>query len=85
MTREEIIQMAEDAGFAVPRHEKAENLLEFFEFAKLVAEREREAIAQMVEDAPPLVHFCKNNNGGCLVCGFTPSLAAKTIRARGQA
>jgi hypothetical protein len=50
-----------------------------------VIEQEREVIAQMLEDAPPLVDFAKNDQGGCLMCGFTPKLAAQTIRARGQA
>jgi hypothetical protein len=50
-----------------------------------VIEQEREAIAQMLEDAPPLVDFAKNDQGGCLMCGFTPKLAAQTIRTRGQA
>jgi hypothetical protein len=47
-------------------------------------EAEREAIAQMVEDAPPLAEFVKNDKGGCMVCGFTPKLAAAAIRARGE-
>ena len=46
---------------------------------------EREAIAQMIEDAPALMEFAQNDQGGCLMCGFTPKLAAETIRARGQA
>jgi hypothetical protein len=50
-----------------------------------VIEQEREAIAQMLEDAPPLVDFAKNDQGGCLMCGFIPKLAAQTIRARGKA
>ena len=54
------------------------------DFAKLVAASEREAIAQMIDDAPPLVNFGKNELGGCLMCGFTPKLAAKVIRARGD-
>jgi hypothetical protein len=45
---------------------------------------EREAIAKMFEEAPRLVEFAKNDMGGCLVCGFTPRLAAESIRARGQ-
>jgi hypothetical protein len=45
---------------------------------------EREAIAQMIEDAPALVQFAQNDKGGCMVCGFTPKLAAQSIRARGQ-
>jgi len=52
-------------------------------FAELVAAQEREAIAQMFEGAPALVQFAQNDKGGCLVCGFTPRLAAETIRARG--
>ena len=51
---------------------------------RVVAE-EREGIAQMIEDAPALMEFAQNDQGGCLMCGFTPKLAAKTIRARGQA
>lgn len=43
---------------------------------------ENEAIAQMIEDAPPLVDFAKNEQGGCVICGFTPKLAAFTIRER---
>lgn len=46
---------------------------------------EREAIAQMIEDAPALMEFAQNDQGGCLICGFTPKLAANSIRARGQA
>jgi len=53
-------------------------------FAALVAAAEREAIAQMIENAPPLVKFAQNNKGGCMVCGFTPKLAATSIRARGE-
>ena len=48
---------------------------------RVVAE-EREGIAQMIEDAPALMEFAQNDQGGCLMCGFTPKLAAKTIRAR---
>ena len=43
---------------------------------------EREAIAQMIEDAPTLMADVRNNEGGCLICGFTPRLAATAIRAR---
>lgn len=53
-------------------------------FAEYVAQAEREAIAQMVEDAPALVDFAKNEKGGCMVCGFTPKMAATAIRARGE-
>jgi hypothetical protein len=52
-------------------------------FANLVAAEEREAIAQMIEDSPPMTSFAQNEMGGCVVCGFTPKLAALTIRERG--
>ena len=51
-------------------------------FAELVAKSEREAIAQLIEDSPLLVEFAQNDQGGCLMCGFTPKLAAQFIRAR---
>ena len=44
---------------------------------------EREAIARMFEGAPALVQFAQNDQGGCLVCGFTPKLVIEAIRARG--
>jgi hypothetical protein len=44
---------------------------------------EREAIARMIEDSPPMVSFAQNEMGGCVMCGFTPKLAALTIRERG--
>jgi len=56
-----------------------------YHFAKLVAKAEREAIAQMIEEAPELVQFAQNDKGGCMVCGFTPKLATQSIRARGRA
>ena len=94
MTKEEIIEMLrascdkdrvdpEQNGFWVIVTEELEA------FAKLVAakaaEKEREAILQMFEHAPALVDFAKNDQGGCLICGFTPEIAIKSIRARGQA
>jgi len=52
---------------------------------RLAVEAEREAIAKMIEDAPALMDFARNDQGGCLMCGFTPKLAAQFIRTRGQA
>lgn len=77
LNKDDIIRMAKEADlwgeiYAMQR------------FAELIAAAEREAIAQMIEDAPPLVDFAKNEQDGCIVCGFTPKLAALTIRARGQ-
>ena len=88
MTQDEIIKVAHKAGLHIATDVNWMPIigLEYAErFAKLVAEHEREVIAQMIEDAPPLVDFAKNDQGGCLMCGFTPKLAAHYIRARGQA
>ena len=82
MNRDDIIRMAEEAsggrqpdGWGVMLdHEQLER------FASLVASAEREAIAKMIEDVPPLVSFAQNDKGGCMICGFTPKLAAETIR-----
>ena len=83
-----IIEMAREAGFEFNRlgctytSGYLENYLD--RFAELIRADEREAIAQMIEDAPPLMEFAQNDKGGCLVCGFTPKLAADAIRARGN-
>ena len=82
MKRELIIEMAQEAGFELPWSIKDQEKLE--RFANLVAAAEREAIAQMFEDAPALVPFAQNDKGGCMVCGFTPKLAIEAIRARGD-
>ena len=90
MTRDDIIRMAKEVGirlmgdgFGKPDRTDVWATQDEFEcFANLVAAAEREAIAQMIEDAPPLVNFATNALDGCIVCGFTPKLAAKTIRER---
>ena len=87
MNREDIIRMAREAGFNVEKGYllRITGIDEDLErFAALVASAEREAIAQMIEDAPALMEFAQNDQGGCLMCGFTPKLAAKTIRATGD-
>ena len=86
MTKEEIIEMARQAGFV--DYELDDGTTNAFDeryeaFARLVAAKEREAILQMFEHAPALVDFAKNDQGGCLICGFTPEIAIKSIRARG--
>ena len=91
MTRDDIIKLAREAGLlncdcCLPFWEEddQENWKRFFvNFAALILAAEREAIAQMIEDAPTLVE--SNKHGGCLMCGFTPKLAAAFIRARGKA
>jgi hypothetical protein len=45
MTKDEIIEMAKKCGWDNP----ANNMMPLYEFAKLVAQHEREAIAKMVE------------------------------------
>jgi uncharacterized membrane protein len=82
MTQDEIIEMARQAD-VIQGFNSVHPSIEAF--AKLVAQHEREVIARMFEDAPPLVDYVKNDQGGCLICGFTPTLVAKHIRARGQA
>ena len=49
----------------------------------LVAAHEREAIAQMFDDSPKLISSAQNSEGGCLICGFTPKIAAAAIRQQG--
>ena len=81
MTRQEI-----DTLWHKAMHESIKDNEDFtrYHFAGLVAAAEREGIAKMIEDAPPLVEFAQNEHGGCMVCGFTPKLAAHAIRARGE-
>ena len=88
MTQDEIIEMAKQSGLINKDYDSS--FLNKFtyaveNFAKLVAQHERELIAEIIEDAPDLVEFAQNEQGGCLMCGFTPKLAAEYIRARGQA
>ena len=81
MTRDEIIKLAREAG--MPSLSLIDiGYLE--KFAALVAAAERESIAQTIEDAPALMADVQNNEGGCLICGFTPRLAAAAIRVGGQ-
>jgi uncharacterized protein (UPF0216 family) len=86
--KRQVLELAREAGAVFPadgsyhqfeRHEDLER------FAELVRADEREQIAQMIEDALALVEFAQNDKGGCAICGFTPKLAAESIRARGQA
>ena len=84
MTNEEVMQLMTDMGL----HEGGiENWVMDNAWVLVVnkaIEKEREAILQMFEHAPALVDFAKNDQGGCLICGFTPEIAIKSIRARGQ-
>ena len=85
MNREDIIRMALDCGYWAEKfvEKNCVGFERFFDAAFAAgAATEREAIAQMIEDAPPLVEFSQNDKGGCMVCGFTPKLASAAIRAR---
>jgi hypothetical protein len=79
----DIIEMAREAGWP-------DSLIspvitaKLSEFATIVAAHEREQIAQMIEEGPPLMPFAQNAQGGCVICGFTPKLAVEYIRARGN-
>ena len=53
-------------------------------FEALVRADEREGIAEMFDAPMRLIPFVQNTQGGCVICGFTPSLAAAAIRARGE-
>jgi len=57
MNRDDIIRMAREAGFAIQGDMYGEdNEISRIEcFAKLVAAAEREKIAQIIKDSPPLV------------------------------
>jgi len=78
MTQDEIIEMAKQAGSI----DSEDVILTVYNAFTSV---EREACAKIFDEVMPLVPFAQNDQGGCLICGFTPKLAAKAIRARGQA
>ena len=87
--KDEVLKMARKAGMELTNNHHGNTQFRCFSreleyFAKLAAAKEREAIAQMFENAPPLVEFARNNQGGCIMCGFTPEWAVAAIRARGE-
>ena len=82
MDRTLVIQWARQAGIPVGITGGNPSMEELEAFAKLVAAHEREAIAEMFDEPVRLVPFVQNTQGGCLICGFTPSIAAEVIRAR---
>jgi hypothetical protein len=90
MTRDDIIRMAREAGFADGIAEIM-GLEGFYNFAALVAATEREACAKVCEEE--LVYFtaipCPDGISGCLVAHHGPVKRKKTatecaaaIRAR---
>jgi hypothetical protein len=86
----DIIEMAREAGWKDLRDYDSEMRNDFFmgntdslkALVELARADEREQIAKMIEEAPPLMPFAQNDQGGCLMCGFTPKLVVKYIRAR---
>ena len=74
MTQDEIIQMAKQAGFFLWPEDCAETMQEFFVFAKLVAEKERQACAKICDE------FFKGNKS----INYSDTIAI-CIRARGKA
>ena len=80
--------LAKQAGFVeyeLEDYTESGNDIRFSRFAELIRADEREAIAQMFEYAPALVEFARNDQGGCIMCGFTPEWVVASIRARGEA
>ena len=81
MTQDDLIKLAREAGLVIDGNNSGDD--DLFAFANLVAAHEREAIAEMFEASPELVRFAQNDQGGCIICGLNPKIAAKAIRARG--
>ena len=88
-TQEQVIAWAREAGMQVdPENSFADQmylavLYRAFTLAyEAGCKEENEAVAQIIEEAPPLVAFAKNEHGGCLICGFNSESAASYIRAR---
>ena len=77
MTEEEIIEMAIDSGFPISKKEDPINLPQFFYFAKLIAEKEREECAKLCEKLVLEDDSFYGEFSGGKDC-------AKAIRARGQ-
>jgi len=74
MTQDEIIELAIKCGWDNP----ATNMTPLYEFAKLVAEKEREACALIADQL-------SNNTTIHVLEKYSASEIAKSIRARGQA
>lgn len=74
MTREEIVQMAKEAGYGLSLSDM--HTLELKRFAALVAAAEREACAKVCEETVAAWTQWPYN-AGCFDC-------AKAIRARGE-
>jgi hypothetical protein len=88
MTQDEMIELARQAGFAEPERiistDTVRCVPDLAYFAELVAAKEREACAKLVEDS--WMAFSRTPNRRLDITPF-PELeyVAKVIRARGQA
>jgi len=85
MTDEQIAKLYDQALIIENNGDYVAGELDPVKFAKLVAQHEREEIAKIFDVDSHLVDFARNDKGGCLICGFTPKVAAQLIRARGEA
>ena len=82
MTQDEIIEMAMKSG--CPKENALANMDILQDFAKLVAAKEREACAKLVEDS--WMAFSRASNVRLDITPFPElSYVAKVIRARGEA
>jgi hypothetical protein len=93
MTRDDIIRMAQEAGFECYPTEiyvgEYECTDELERFAKLVAAAEREKIAQIIKDSPPLVAAVEREECAKVVeqagiDGYGTLAAAVLVRERGK-
>lgn len=82
MKQDEIIEMAMKSG--CPKENALANMDILQDFAKLVADKEREACAKLVEDS--WMAFSRASNVRLDITPFPElSYVAKVIRARGEA
>ena len=81
--KEELTKLLIDSYDKGVEDAKQEAIIALEKTVAVMVAAERESIAQMFEDAPALVQFAQNDQGGCLVCGFTPKLVIEAVRARG--
>ena len=84
MKQDEIIEMARQAGFSIANAIVTGGTTDIRRFAKLVAAKEREACAKLVEDS--WMAFSRASNVRLEITPFPElSYVAKVIRARGEA
>ena len=84
MTRDDIIRMAEHAGFGMPVQVFQFRTEELERFAALVAAAEREKCANFVEACAGLSTFVWKNESDSVSCQHFANSVAAAIRARGE-